>query len=274
VANTVDGVPSANFYEPQGDDVFRSSAATAGPWDPGHQHGGPPGALLTRALERCEPKPDQRLSRVSIDILHPVPVADLRVTARVVRPGRRVTLVEATATDVSTGVDLIVARGWRLERAVPAVPLVANPYEPPRMAGARPATLWPEAHASGYLAAVEWRPARGDVAALGPSEIWTRARLPLVAGETTSGMCATVLVADSASGASSAIPFDEWMFLNVDLTVVTFRDPVGEWILLASRTSIDPGGTGIADTLLADEQGAFGRGVQTLIVSRRRPLDR
>ena len=34
---------------------FEPSELTRGPWDPGHQHGGPPSALLARAFERRQP---------------------------------------------------------------------------------------------------------------------------------------------------------------------------------------------------------------------------
>ena len=35
---------------------FVSSELTRGPWDPGHQHAGPPAGLVGRALERFRPR--------------------------------------------------------------------------------------------------------------------------------------------------------------------------------------------------------------------------
>lgn len=45
------------FYVPVGDtaDTFESTGATASPWDEAMQHGGPPAALLARAVERTRP---------------------------------------------------------------------------------------------------------------------------------------------------------------------------------------------------------------------------
>src|SRR5262245_16962146 len=99
------------FYEPAGQDTYVATAATVGPWSPDAQHGGPPSALAARALERHEPDERQRLARVAIDILRPVPVGKLSVRTRMVRPGRRIALVEAVME--ADGQEELHARGWR-----------------------------------------------------------------------------------------------------------------------------------------------------------------
>src|SRR5688500_11471215 len=50
--------PVDSFYVPLGDDRWSSTPHTTGPWDPRFQHGGPPSALLGRAVERCSPRDD------------------------------------------------------------------------------------------------------------------------------------------------------------------------------------------------------------------------
>jgi hypothetical protein len=204
-----------------------------------------------------------------VDILRPVPVGELLVSARVVRAGRRVTLVEAVAS--AGGEAVVRASGWRIERAEePTPPEIALPYElPPIGEEMSPGDL-AGFRTEGYLSAIEWRAGRGSLRLLGPADAWARQRVPLVAGEETSGWGRAVVVADSGSGVSSTLDASKWVFINVDLTVVLGRDPVGEWILLGSRTSIDPSGTGIADSVLGDRSGVFGRAVQTLFVSKRR----
>src|SRR5687768_3926901 len=89
-----EGPPAEAFYEPLGDDRFAATPAAAGPWAPEFQHAGPVSALLGRAFERHDPGPGGRVGRVTVEILAPVPVAPLRVTTRVVRPGKRVALLE------------------------------------------------------------------------------------------------------------------------------------------------------------------------------------
>src|SRR5690348_1928041 len=90
----------ASFYEPDGDG-FIATEATRGPWDPGAQHAGPPAALIGREIERLgdgrmgggEGAPAQ-VGRITYEILRAVPIGRVQVKAEVIRPGRRVELVE------------------------------------------------------------------------------------------------------------------------------------------------------------------------------------
>jgi hypothetical protein len=43
---------SESFYEPLEDGAYRATELTRGPWDPRHQHAGPPAALIGREVER------------------------------------------------------------------------------------------------------------------------------------------------------------------------------------------------------------------------------
>ena len=82
-------------------------------------------------------------------------------------------------------------------------------------------------------------------------------------------MCRALLVADSGSGVSMAVDPTKYTFLNVDLTVILHRDPVGEFVFLDARTTMSGTGTGLAETQLADTSGVVGCGLQTLLVTRR-----
>jgi hypothetical protein len=90
------GLPTA-LYVPDGDG-FAATDLTIGPWDPGLQHAGPVAALLAREAERVTGIPDGQTVRLAFDILAPVPVGPVQVTARQLRPGRRIELVEAVLT--------------------------------------------------------------------------------------------------------------------------------------------------------------------------------
>jgi len=70
------------FYRPDGPSGFVPTPSTAGPWGPESQHGGPPAALLTRAVESL-PRPDGErvVGRLTMELLGPVPVGPLRVDA-------------------------------------------------------------------------------------------------------------------------------------------------------------------------------------------------
>jgi len=75
--------------------------------------------------------------------------------------------------------------------------------------------------------------------------------------------------ADSGNGVSVTLDWTRFLFINVDLSVYLERMPVGEWICLDAVTRPQPNGIGVADTLLLDERGRIGRGLQSLLVGER-----
>jgi hypothetical protein len=75
--------------------------------------------------------------------------------------------------------------------------------------------------------------------------------------------------ADFGNGISGAVSWDEYVFINPDLTIYLRRLPTTEWIGLDARTWPTYEGVGIADTALYDERGRIGRSVQALLLDRR-----
>lgn len=259
------------FYLPLGDDRYASTKDTVGPWSPDFQHGGPPCALLARAIELCEPAPGMLLSRFTAEFLRPVPVAELAVSARVARGGRRVQLVEAELA--ADGHPVLRARGWRLRQERPDGLLATPPDPPPALPAGNTGLAGPvrpvPGFESGYSAAMEWRFAAGVTEAPGPATVWGRQRVLLVDGEQPSPVQRVAAVADSGNGVSWELPLDRWTFANIDLTIHLVRPPEGEWICLAARTQIDPGGVGLATSTLYDSGGRIGRGAQSLLIAPR-----
>jgi hypothetical protein len=90
--------------------------------------------------------------------------------------------------------------------------------------------------------------------------------MPLVGDEEPSGLQRLLTVADSGNGVSNVLEPRKWLFINSDLTVHVYRDPVGEWIALDAATAIGPDGVGTATTVLHDLTGPVGRGAQALLV--------
>ena len=259
------------FYLLIGDGRFESTPATAGPWSADSQHGGPPSALLARAFERLEPDPNQRLARLTVEILRPVPVGLVTVTARIARPGRRVTLVEGSLR--VDGVDYLLARGWRIARPVTPTPVSGARAGSPPLPGSTRSVAWEGAFADGYMRAIEVRQTSGVFAGAGPGSAWIRARIPLIEGEEPTAFQRAAIVADSGSGVSQGVDHRRWLAINVELTLSAHRDPVGEWIHLDSNTVVGAEGTGRTDTVLGDAEGEFARAIQTLLVApiSRRP---
>jgi hypothetical protein len=254
------------FFAPLGGARWRPTRHTAGPWEAESQHAGPPAALLARALERCEPREDMVLARVTCEILGPVPVdAELTVEARVERPGRSVELLEAELT--SDGRAAMRASAWRLRpAAVSAGP--AGPAAPP--ARAAPESGYPAGwNTDGYLGAVEWRFARGDWHTPGPAAVWTRLRVGIVPGEPPSPLQRLLAVADSGNGVSAELDMNAYWFINPELTLHVLRAPRGEWVCLDAASTLCAGGSGAAFSVLSDTEGLVARGSQALLVAPR-----
>ena len=256
----------ASFFEPLGPGTYRATEAAAGPWSPDAQHGGPPSALAARELERHEPMENARLARVAVDILRPIPVGVLTSRTRMVRPGKRVALLETVLA--ADGQDVLVARGWRLATYASA-PVVGTGDRLPEIPSEGPVSRFPGGHHEGYLSEIDWRFVSGSFSESGPCLAWVRPRIPLLPGEELSAMCRTVLVADSGSGVSMVVDPLHYTFMNVDLTVILQRDPVGEFVLLDAQTTMGGTGTGLAETRLADTSGVVGSCLQTLVVAPR-----
>jgi hypothetical protein len=240
------------------------SELTRGPWDPHAQHAGPPSALLARALELCEPRDGLRIGRVTVEILSPIPIEPLTVSARVARPGRSVEMLEASLEGASG--EVMRARGWRLaETDITADWEQEEP--PPGRQDAEALEFFQTGEKVGWHTAMEIVFARGRFLEPGPATVWMRPRVGLVAGEPISPLQRTMLAADGGNGVSAPLDWSTHIFINTDLTVHLLRPPEGEWVCLDSVTHVD--GLGISDTALWDERGRIGRAVQTLLVRAR-----
>jgi hypothetical protein len=240
------------------------SELTRGPWDPHAQHAGPPSALLARALELCEPRDGLRIGRVTVEILAPIPIEPLTVSARVARPGRSVEMLEASLEGASG--EVMRARGWRLaETDITADWEQEEP--PPGRQDAEALEFFQTGEKVGWHTAMEIVFARGRFLEPGPATVWMRPRVGLVAGEPISPLQRTMLAADGGNGVSAPLDWSTHIFINTDLTVHLLRPPEGEWVCLDSVTHVD--GLGMSDTALWDERGRIGRAAQTLLVRKR-----
>ncbi len=253
------------------DGAWAPSGHARGPWGPEAQHGGAPAALLAREIEALEPGADMLVARITYEFLGPVPLSPLVADAWVNRPGRRFQIVEAELRSGSRAV--VRARAVRLRRGAINVPAAARDSDPPPCEGPEQSAAAPfpsPGEATGFhRTAMEIRFAAGTGYARGPSLAWFRLARPLVAGEDPSPLQRVAAAADFGNGISSTLNFDEHLFINTDLSLHLVREPVGEWVLLDSRTFIDPLGVGLAVSRLYDPGGAIGLAAQTLYVDRR-----
>jgi hypothetical protein len=256
------------FFVAEGDRLV-ATELTRGPWSNDHQHGGPPSALLGRALERWgDDAAAFAVVRLTIELMRPVPIGPLDVNVEPMRLSRKAQRLSGTL--LAGGVEVARALCLRLRTAELELP-------PPRVAPHPPfgdPMLLPEfafpffRHTVGYHTAVDIRIARGEWGS-GPAAAWMRLRVPLVSGEETSPLERTLVVADAANGICPALLTSDFTFINPDLTVALFRPAAGEWIGLDARSLVVPAGTGLVTAGLFDKDGEIGHVLQTLVVDRR-----
>ena len=250
------------YFEPLGTDdgweVFRATGHTVSAWGPDLQHGAPPSAILTRAMDRLEPGGRSRLARVAVDLLGPVPLGELRTRARVARPGRRIQLIES---ELEAGGRVVArASAWRM---------LAGDTAEVRQAADAPRALpevgrhsgFADRWSSGYIDSLEIRGADDGT-------VWARPTLPLVAGEEMTPVERAMAVADIANGVGAVLEPDQWRFLNTDIVTHLHRCPEGTWIGVTAQASIGPDGIGATSGTLFDETGAVGHTLQALLVER------
>jgi Thioesterase-like superfamily len=258
----------AGFYEIDGEG-YRATESTRGPWDPGAQHAGPPAALLGREIERLPDAAEFQVGRITFEILGSVPIGPMRVSARIVRPGRRVQLAEAELGDGER--TLMRARAWRIRTAPVEIPAdaVAAEEPPPGPEQGHEVEFFPTGQELGYHSAMECRFLEGGFVEAGPAKVWMRMREPLLVGEEPTPLQRTLVAADVGNGISAVLDYRSYLFINVDLSVHLERMPEGEWVCVDAQTLPQPNGVGTAESVLSDARGRCGRALQTLLVSER-----
>jgi hypothetical protein len=281
---------SDTIFLADGCDLYTPTEHARGPWDPRALHGGAPAALIASAFERMEPGAELPFARLSFEFLRPVPMAQLKLTTRISRPGRRVQALEAELS----------AEGVAVCRAT-ALRILGAPAELPELAlaqvrAAAPAAIDPpqDGHEVRFAlddmerksfaaSAMEMRflsgepltgelPEHGGAAnhvPIGEAKVWMRLRHPLLPDAPLTPLARVAATSDFGNGVAAVLPFDEYLFINADLTVTLDRRPEGEWIALAASTLLHPDGIGWARSVLHDERGPLGLATQTLVVQPR-----
>lgn len=255
-------------------DSFVPTPSAGSPWSAGLQHGGPPSGLLTRAIEAFARESDLQISRLSIDLLRPIPMTPLRVRTNRVRSGKRMQVVDATLH--GGGMDVARASGLLLRQSD-----APESQEPPRVLpgpdGLRTESFIPKERLGdvpyGFHVRLETR-ATHDPAS-GQYGLWLRLPIPLVAGETATMRQVASALADLtgsvglfAERAAGGIPR---AFINPDTTVYFTREPVGEWIGFEAGARHDSSGIGVAATIMHDRLGAFGQTAQARLAQPQLP---
>jgi Thioesterase-like superfamily len=244
-------------------DGFVAGELALGPWAPGALHGGPPAALIAHEMAAHAPSHLQ-LARLTLDLVRSVPLGRLSLAVETLRPGRRVTVLDATLRDVD-GVEVVRARGlFLVPTELDATALQAPSFPGPE--DSRP-NDWQHPTPMFTTHGMEIRFAKGSFRSVGPSIAWLRLAVPLVAGEPILGIDRVLAAGDFGNGIAPAVPWEGHTFINPDLTVFVERDPVDEWVALEAVTRVQRGSVAGAESVIWDRRGRIGRAVQTLLVA-------
>jgi len=258
-------------YESRDGRHFTATELTRGPWQKDHQHAGPPTALVCRAVERAAAEQGlTHLGRLTVNLLRPVPIAELQVDVTPDYIGRNAGHYAARLLAGGKEVARCTALMQREDElpvpaGTPGHPLPGPPRQP---ADCLPVAMPFGRQWRGYGDFVENRVAEGEFFA-GPCSAWFRMRHPLVAGEAPSTYQRVAVAADSGNGVSAVLDFERYVFVNCDLTIHLLRRPLGEWVCLQAFTALGGNGCGLAESALYDEQGLIGRATQSLAVRLR-----
>ena len=271
------GTVPVSLFESLDDDVALPTGFARGPWDPRALHGGPVAALLAYAVEQLHADDvDWFVARLTVELERPVPIEPLRFHAEVTRPGRRVSIVDATISRADSGTVLARARALRIRTADVTLPMddaelapfLAVEPAPPGPEQGRPGDVGPDGDIAFHYGGTEHRFVH-DTGEVGPVVDWIRLRVPLFPDLELTPLQRVAAAADFANGISHVLPWESYLFVNPDLTIHLFRPLRGEWVGMASATHHGAHGVGMSDTAMFDIDGRIGRSSQSLLLDRR-----
>lgn len=258
-------VPSdvSAYYRHLGGNRFESTIHAQGAWNAHEQHMAPVAGLLVRELEAFEPREGMRLTRFNFDILGLIPAGEFSINTTVLRPGRTIELLQAEM--VAAGRTAVRLTAWRMMtlETTDVAGCEDDPMPPlEESVEWEGMSVWP----GGFIASLEARTAPEHRAGRGLA--WLRTNCPMVDGEPSSPLVRLLGLVDAANGVSSRVAPGQgsYMFPNVDLSIHVYREPVGEWLGLATRVTFAGDGIGLTASVLHDSQGPFGRAEQILTV--------
>lgn len=244
-------------------DAFVGTACTRGSWHENGQSGGAVLALIGHVLEDVPTLTTMSLTRLTVDIVRPVPVGEpLHIDTDIVREGKKIQVVDLAvqAGDVTT----TRARALRI-RDLDVQPL---PGMPASTSDRNPSESLPPP--TGLLG-VDDRPGVPDFLRFGAElrrtlepidgmhAVWTRLRVPVVAGEPIRATSRAALPLDMVNLLGVALDPKRARSVNPDVSGHLCRSPVGEWVALTGHSYYAHDvAHGVSVATMSDRLGVFG----------------
>jgi hypothetical protein len=244
-------------------DGFVGTSCTRGSWHDNGQSGGAVLALLGHVLEDVPTLTPMSLTRLTVDIVRPVPVGErLVVDTEVLREGKKIQVAELT---VRAG-ELVTTRARALR--IRDLDVASMDGMPGSTSAANPAASLPPPE---QLVGVEDREGVADFLRLGAEmrrtvepidgvhAVWCRLRVPVVAGEPVRATSRAALPLDLVNLLGVGLIRAQATSINPDVTGHLCRGPAGEWVALTGHTYYDHAvAHGLSMAVMSDEIGVFG----------------
>jgi len=257
-------------------DLYLPQTAAGSPWSATMQHGGPVNAIITQSVESSAEALGMEISRLTFDILKPVPMSAVKVESRFIRKGKRMAVLDTVL--IAEGSEEPVASG----RAVLLKPIVGK--EPsmntmkslPTPRSLIPSQLWIPDEIARQLP-----PGLHLLIGFHPSAERERPVCWITAGAnmfqdremTAMEQCATAADMTTVLAARLRLTQENieqaslMGLMNTNTTVHFARQPIGEWYGFSDHFISVSDGYGVAECALFDEDGCVGRVSQSLIVN-------
>lgn len=249
------------LFVPNGDEFVATEFAQGG-WDPRYANGGAVLALLGHCLEDVPTLVPMSVSRITVDLVRPVPLGlPLRTEASVRRRGKKIQVVELRLT--AGGVEYARAtvlslrhRDLRGEGDLPRSTTEERPADLLTDPSASPTLTAVPSDRHGFLRSVDLRraPKRSETG----FGYWVRLEVPVVADE---ALRPTAMLAFGLDFANLVgVEFDQGAvtLINPDVSAHILRQPEVGWIAVVGDTRFDHAtGRGVSTATLSDAAGVY-----------------
>lgn len=252
------------FFKLDGRNGYIGNDPARGPWSADACHAGPVTGAVARSFENLVN--DKQLTKLSVEILRPVPLSGFYVEAEVTKQGRMVTTATAKIVD-HTGKLIATANSLHMKvQQLRSLTSCDNALPNFDLAQEGKFPIVSTAHGlPSFSSGVEVRYPPGENDLPGPTSLWMRT-LPLIVDEVPSPFQRLCPLADCGNGISRNEELTDLSFMNPDITIVMHRVPTGEWLGTRSKSYWQSTGIGLSQATLFDQQGAIGSAMQTLLL--------
>lgn len=255
--------PPIYFYEPVPGGIA-PTRLPRGLWDRRYQTGVALAGLTAHLVEETPALAPMVITRFTMDLLKPTPMAPVEPRVTLLRNGKRLQLLEVELVHE----DEVTVKAIALRVRTADSPRTESPRHGPPPAEPRPGF---DDRKSPFSHIVQTRMESGGMEELGDGVQWVRFDGEIVRGKPITPFVQMAMASDFGSGLSSFVDWREWTYANVDISLHLTRMPEGPWMRLASHSDSAGNGIAVVDTTLSDLTGDVGHAHQTLFLDRRQP---